>query len=499
MRFKSLTTRVIFILISLLIFAVGTLAVFNLKREQAQLVNSARESTELLLLTIERSIYNSMSIGNTEDVQIILQMVGQNHKLASVRIFHPQGIVLKSSDPREVGKPVEDQTYNLFINDRKEGMFTLAGQGEVLGMLKPIYNEESCHLCHGHRSRIIGVLNVNYSLRDTQKRLISATKLLAFSTIAIIAFLALAISLVMLKFVKKPLGRIVENMSRVEHGDLSVRMQAEGQDEVGKLIASFDSMVDKLDIAKQELEEFHFQQMERADRLASVGEMSAGIAHEIKNPLTAISSAITVIMEDFDSSDPRRQIVEEVLEQLNRLDKTVNDLLYFGKPADPEPMCADINALLKKTLSFSLQHRGGKNIERRLDLDEGLPLVYIDTKQMQQVFLNLILNAVQAMQDGGVLSIKTALVERDGKEWVQISVADTGSGIPPQILGKIFTPFFTTKAQGTGLGLAICHKLVTQHSGSLVVTSEDGKGTVFTIELPASDAYAAAGEQPQES
>jgi len=491
LKFRSLTTRVIVISITLLAFGIGLFAVYNLRRERSQLINSSRESAELLLNTIERSIYNSMRIGNTDDVQIILQMVGQTHRLAEVRIFHPQGIVLKSADPSEVGKAVNEQDYNLFINNRKEGIITLEGHGQVLGMLKPIYNEEACHVCHGRKARIIGVLDVNYSLADTQRRVIETTKVLAFSALAIICFLSVAISLVMLRFVKKPLGRIIENMSLVEHGDLTVRMQPHGADEVGKLISSFDSMVDKLDMAKRELEQFHFQQMERADRLASVGEMAAGIAHEIRNPLTGIASAISILKEDYEKEDPRRQIVEEVLEQISRLDKTVNDLLFFGKPASPELMYADINSILKKTLQFSMQHRGGKSITRNLELTEALPLVYVDPKQMQQVFLNLILNAVQAMQDGGVLTVSTSMLEVEEQPWIRVVVADTGPGIPQQILDKIFTPFFTTKAQGTGLGLAICHKLIQQHRGRINVSSETGKGTIFTIDLPALDAVGA--------
>ena len=368
MIFKSLTTRVIVISICLLTFGISVFAFVILRREQIQLINSARESSNLLLNTIERSIYNSMRIGNTEDVQIILEMVGQNQKLLSGRIFHPHGVVLKSSRPGEVGKPVDDRDYQLFLKNKKEGIFTLEGHGEVLGMLKPIYNDEQCHVCHGQKSRIIGLLNVNYSLVDTRQRIVDATKLFVFSTVAIIAFLSLAISLVMLKFVKKPLNLMAENMAKVEQGDLSVRMKPSGKDEIGRLIASFDSMVDRLDTAKQELDHYHFQQMERADRLASVGEMAAGIAHEIKNPLTGIAAAITIIKEDFSPSDPRNEIINEVLEQIKRLDKTVNDLLFFGKPTQPEPTCTDVNATLGKTLMFASQHRGGKNIEKRLEL-----------------------------------------------------------------------------------------------------------------------------------
>ena len=288
-------------------------------------------------------------------------------------------------------------------------------------------------------------------------------------------------------------------MAKVEAGDLSVRMTSHGKDEIGRLIVSFDSMVGRLDLAKKELETFHFQQMERADRLASVGEMAAGIAHEIKNPLTGIAAAITVIKEDFDPDDSRVSIMNEVLEQVSRLDKTVNDLLFFGKPTLTEPASTDINSALKKILVFAAQHRGGKNIERRLELADDLPPVYVDPKQIQQVFLNLFLNAVQAMQGGGTLTVQSALVKVDGFDMVQVKVTDTGQGIPLQILDKIFTPFFTTKAQGTGLGLAISHRLIEQQGGRLYVASEDGKGTTFTVELPAyrceEDGPGASGDQ----
>ncbi len=482
---KSLTTRVIFISIILLVFGIGSFAFLNLRREQTQLINSARTNTDLLLQTIERSIYNSMRIGNSEDTQAILEMVGQNRNLLGVRIFHPHGIILKSSRRDEVGKPVNYNDYRLFLNNRHEGIFDEPGLGEVLKMQKPIYNDLPCYPCHGSKIRIIGVLDVNYSLVDTRQQIVDATKLFVISTTAIILFLSASISALMLKFVRMPLNRIVENMARVEQGDLSVRMKEEQRsDEIGRLITSFDSMVDKLDTAKKELEQYHFQQMERADRLASVGEMAAGIAHEIKNPLTGIAAAITIIKEDFEPDDPRTEVVNEVLEQIKRLDKTVNDLLFFGKPAPPEPTFVNLNGILEKTLAFASQYKSGRNVEKRLELEATLPPVYVDPKQMQQVFLNLILNALQAMQNSGVLTIGTILYESGGLKWARISIADTGPGIPAQLLPKIFTPFFTTKAQGTGLGLAICHKLVTQHGGELNVMSEDGAGTVFTVDLP---------------
>lgn len=485
MIFKSLTSKVIVISIALLAFGISVFALLNLKRERAQLITSAREGSELLLQTIERSIYNSMRIGNTEETQSILEMVAQSQKLIAVRIFHPHGVVLKSSHPIEIGKPVDNDDYQLYLNNRYEGITYADQHGEVLRMIKPIYNTDQCHTCHGHKTKVIGVLNVNYSLAETKRRMFEVTQLFVFSTIATIAFLSISIAFVMFRLVRSPLNAMIEKMAKVEEGDLSVRITHAPKDEMGRLTNSFNSMIDRLDKAKKELDIYHFHQMERADRLASIGEMAAGIAHEIKNPLTGIASAITIISDDFSSSDPRKEILGEVLEQVKRMDKTVNDLLFFGKPTEPEPVCTDLNAVLRKTLIFASQHRGSKGgmIEKILDLQGDIPPVYVDPKQIQQVFLNLILNAIQAMQSGGVLTIKTALMQEGEQKWVTVSIADTGQGIPDQILGKIFTPFFTTKAQGTGLGLAICHKLVAQQGGIIRVESEDGKGTVFYIEL----------------
>lgn len=483
--FRSLTTRVIATTISLLVAGIFIYTIFNVRYQQEMLIDTARESTELLLHTVESSIYNTMHLGNVQDVGSILSMVGQHNQLVGVRIFHPHGVVLRSSIPSEVGTYANTNDYNIYQSPKNFSIFTVPPYGEVLGMIKPIYNEAACHACHGSKARVIGVLNINYSLNRTKMQMLDASRIFVFSSIAITVFLAFTISFLLLRFVKKPLDKIVNTMLIVEKGNFAVRIAYKGKDEIGRLIESFNTMVDRLDVAQKELEQLHFQQLERADRLASIGEMAAGIAHEIKNPLAGISAAVTIIKDDMPKDDPRGAILGEVVDQVTRLDKTVNDLLFFGKPSLPELTCVDINIILTTTLKFASQHRGGANIERRIELQDDLPPVYADNKQMQQVFLNIILNAYQAMPSGGVLGITSSLISRNGIEYVQVDISDTGSGIPLQILGKIFTPFYTTKAQGTGLGLPICNKLVKLHKGDIRVTSDDKKGTVFTVELPA--------------
>jgi hypothetical protein len=223
--------------------------------------------------------------------------------------------------------------------------------------------------------------------------------------------------------------------------------------------------------------------------------MSAGIAHEIKNPLAAISGAISVLYEDFDKDDPRREVVTKVLEQIARLDKAATDLLFFGRPGKPSFEFVDTNDLLNKTMFFVSQHPEAKNIHQNKEFTRNLPPVWVDAKQLQQVFFNIIINAIQAMQDGGTLLMQTDLIEDREKQVVRVMIGDSGPGIKPEVLEKIFTPFFTTKTQGTGLGLAICRQLIEQQGGTIDIKSRVGEGTRVLINLPvSSDAVSVKSE-----
>ena len=484
MFFKSLISRIIILNILLLVIGVGSFSLLHLQREQSHLINSTRTDAEVILATIENSIFNSMKAGKSSDVQAILEMVGQSHNIANVRIFHPNGIILKSSRPEEIGTKLEGMEYLLYQNAQQSQVFSNQGE-DVLGMVKPIVAEEVCFRCHGHGRKVIGVLNLNFSLAQTEKNLRASSQYYILSAVVITLLLAFGVSFILLRFVKRPIGFLVEKMARVEEGDLSVRMNPRYHDEIGRLMVSFNSMVSNLSSARKEVERLHLNQMERADRLASIGEMATGLAHEIRNPLAGISGAISVLADDFPSEDPRREIVKEVLDQIVRLDKTVHDLLYFGRPGKPEMTLQDMNALIRKTVFFIAQHPAAKKVQVEKELMRELPPVLVDEKQLQQVFLNIFLNAFQEMAGGGILTVQTELANVIDYPFVRILITDSGKGISPEDLDKIFTPFFTTKTQGTGLGLPICRQLIEQQNGRIRVESKVGEGTTFIIELPA--------------
>ncbi|PLX86223.1 MAG: histidine kinase [Desulfuromonas sp.] len=482
--FKSVISRVILLNIILLALGIGILSLFHLHREQSHQIAATQNSARLLLATIEKSIFNSMRLGNSAEVQAILELVGHSHALEGVRIFSPSGQILKSADPDEIGHWVSPQDFSLFQQNAKEGVFQSKNGPRVLSMVRPIVSDKRCFKCHGQGRKVIGVLNMNFSLREMYSQLREISQMFVISTLAIIVLLAAGMSYIMIRLLRRPLERITSCMWKVEEGDLTVRMTPKNNDEVGRLMLGFNAMVGNLELAQTELQNCHYQQMERADRLASIGEMAAGLAHEIKNPLAGISGAISVLADDYTADDPRSEVFSQIQDQIGRLDKTVTDLLYFGRPGQPEFSYADLNSLLKQTLLFVAQHPEARNIGRVEELTKNLSPVWVDQKQIQQVLLNVCINALQAMDGSGMLSVETKTVEHDGKAWVRAEIRDNGPGMAPAVLEQIFTPFFTTKTQGTGLGLPICRQLMENNNGTLQVESHLGRGSCFILELP---------------
>jgi len=223
------------------------------------------------------------------------------------------------------------------------------------------------------------------------------------------------------------------------------------------------------------------EQLIRADRLAAMGELTAGVAHEVRNPLGIIRASVQ-LMEDAECGGERVSEAAAVIKQeIDRLDRVIKALLDFGRPAQPAMRPVEVRQVLQDVALFSRTFASRGRVEIVEEYGEGVPEVMADPEQLKQVFVNLISNAVQAMSDGGTLTISTGT---DGG-FVFVRFTDDGPGIPAEILGKVFDPFVSTRDEGTGLGLTIAHRIVDDHDGHIDVTSEQGAGTVFTVWLPA--------------
>ena len=297
----------------------------------------------------------------------------------------------------------------------------------------------------------------------------------------------------MIRLVDRPVARLMRAMTEVERGDLTVRARSGARDELGRLTESFNSMVEKLAAARAEIESYHGQRLARAERLATLGELAASLAHEIKNPLAGIGGAVQVMGEELPDDHPRKAIMREVLAQVYRLDRTVRDLLALARPSRPEVAPCDVHQVLDRTLILLAENPEAKEVRVVRAYQPGIPALGADSKQLGQVFLNLILNAVQAMPEGGQITIRTALRDADGADGeahrgkgriLEIAVSDTGPGIPPEAIEDIFTPFVSTKRRGTGLGLSVSRRIVEEHGGWITAESPSGEGATFRVCLP---------------
>lgn len=284
--------------------------------------------------------------------------------------------------------------------------------------------------------------------------------------------------------ISRVLTHLIGAAQRMAEGNLEQEIAVHTGDEFEELASALNHMTVNLKRSKADLEQMHQKQLSRADRLASLGELASRIAHEIKNPLAGISGVVQIFYEN-PSKEYTEKLLQSILKQINRLDKIVDDILHYSSSPPLEFKPVEMNKLLEKTLFWILPSSQESKIKIEKDFAADLPWVKADLNQLEQVFLNILINAVQAMPGEGKLRVRTRLIEgARGRQEVVVSIEDTGVGMTEEVLNNAFTPFFTTKHRGTGLGLAIAHQIIEQHYGSIAATSEPLKGSTFTVTLP---------------
>jgi len=238
--------------------------------------------------------------------------------------------------------------------------------------------------------------------------------------------------------------------------------------------------VQQLRETREEIERLHHTQMSRAEHLATLGELATGLAHEIRNPLAGIAGVIEIIGRDLPQSSPARAVVKEVRQEIGRINHIVTDLLQTARPHPPQVRKSDLNTTVEHAVMLGRQQALSKSIKITLQKDASLPPVEHDSDQIHQLMLNLLLNALQAIDVNGEVRVT---VKAQG-EMAAVEVADNGRGIAAEHLPNIFRPFYTTKGDGTGLGLSLARRIVEDHHGRIDVTSVLGQGTTFAVVLP---------------
>jgi len=506
----------------------GTLAIFalfgqltvELQRREARdlIITSADRVTDI----IRRSTRYQMLHNDREALYQVIRDIGSEPGIVRVRIFNQSGQISVSTDAEEVGKVVDKsgeacyachaQSQPLTKLNRPDRARTFTDSGKrVLGVIRPIENEQSCWsaACHAHpeSQKILGVIDANLSLEAVDAQTAEHRALL-LRWMAVVIVLALIVSLAFIwTVVHRPVNELMAGTRRVADGDLDYRLEVRSADELGELAHEFNLMTEQLAdahakiLARAETLEEHVErktkELERtqtvligSEKYASLGKLAATVAHEVNNPLFGILTYARLSRKELEKSglpEDRMQSIDEQLQVIERESRRcgeiMRNLLTFARQAPPRRENARLEELVERAVKLVRHQLELQSITLETTYDKDLPGVFCDPNQIQQAVLVLLVNAYEAMQNGGSLEVGTAK-SAEGK--VAIRVKDTGGGIPASVLESIFEPFFTTKdhQHRTGLGLAVARSIIERHEGAIEVDTEPGKGTEFRIVLP---------------
>ena len=535
----SLTQKLVLPLIALVVLLAAFSGVVRVRAVEQGYHETMILGADQLSRSLVSATWHAMLADDRQSAYATMQTVAQQQGISRIRIFNKEGRIMFSTAP-EAGSMVDKNAEACVLchasaqplvrveTPSRARVFSAPDGHRRLGMITPIYNEPSCSTaaCHAHprRQNVLGVLDVALDLdpvdrrvQETRGRILLTT---AIEALLVSVFVALFVGF----FVTRPIHRLIEANVAVGRMDLEHAVEIDSSRELWDLTRSFNTMRDRLgeamaglNRASQELEakveerteqlrQAH-QRLVQADRLASLGQLAASVAHEINNPLSGVLN-YSVLMGRILKEDgvPPERVAEfrgylgRVSEQTARAGRIVSDLLSFSRRSKPQRTPADLGAIVRGTVSLVSHKMRLSGIEADMRLDPALPAVPCDASQIQQVVLNLVMNAAEAKRSPGRGHVVVTTRRSEDGHAVLLEVADDGPGIPRENLDRIFDPFFTTKEEGKslGLGLSVVYGIVESHGGTIDVHSVVGQGTTFSVSLPLAvdNGHPAAGDGP---
>ena len=508
--------------IAVVIFATITgLTLLSLRAQEEFLVAEAVRGASLFGDSIRSSTHDQMLRGEKGQAYRAMESVGALEGIEKVRLFNKEGKITYSTDRKEAGSFVDkiaESCYACHAAGRPIARLSTANRARiyrshdghrVLGMVTPIHNEEPCSTaaCHAHPASqsVLGVVDIGISLEEIDRR----TARLALRTILLAAAAALVLASItafsLRRLVLRPVRDMVAATRRIERGHLKEKVPVHALDELGFLSRSFNEMTVSLRdsrLSRHELLETLERQVEertaalrsaqsqlvRSERLASLGQLSASIAHEIDEPLRRILDAVRRLARVLETGAPDEAARAECLRELEEIahdsergSAVVSNLLDFARerPLDLHPV--EAHAALDEALAAAAVRIEALGITVRKELSPPA-VVLADFARLRQSFVNVLLNACDAMPKGGTLTLSSRIFPEERR--VELAVADTGAGIPAELLPRIFDPFVTTREGGSGLGLSVVLGIVERHGGTVTAESGPGPGATFRIRLP---------------
>ena len=500
-------------------------AVFSFRSTQDQFLGCARADLQRSSGLIQRATHDGMLLNRLDEVQTVIERLAEAPDLAAIRVYDKRGTIVLSAREEEVGRRIGvDVEPCLSCHSVGEPFSTarlerirlppIGGGEEVLRHLTVIHNEASCAApgCHARpeEASVLGVLDVEMSMAPLEEAVRSSRRQLVGATLALLLIAGAVTAIFIRRMIQRPIGELYAGTQRIAGGDLQTRIEVRGRHELARLAAAFNRMAEDLGDAQSELKEWSqrledkvvakTEELQRAQRqvlhmekMASLGKLSATVAHELNNPLSGVLTYARLVQRELGGQPIDDGVRAEVMRYLGVIDKEcsrcgdiVRNLLLFARRSGAEMAPVDLNEIVDRSLMLVHHHLEMSGV--RLDTEPlaGDSRIVADAGQLQQALVALLVNAVEAMagpgQEEGELTVR---LSGDAEE-VRIDVGDTGVGIPPEVLPQIFEPFFSTKEKesGVGLGLAVVYGIVHRHGGTITAESEPGRGTIFHLRLP---------------
>lgn len=510
-----------------LIIAIGLLMVFLtlifwyaiLTKQEKDISSIAVRYGGSFINFTKESIRNSMLNVQREETQRVLDTLSTPEGVRNVRIYDHQGRIIFSSDQRTdqlVDKSSvactgchsdPEKSSALLPAPRKWAVYKDERGHRTLHVVDQISNESSCYTaaCHVHpeHQRILGFVDAQLSLAFLDEALLKQRLAITAYVVMFVLGVSLFLGLIIYKIVSKPVSKLVHGMEKVAGGDLTYSVPIKSEDEMGVLARTFNSMINDLKVARdqrekwtqtleaeiakktEEIQKTH-QSLVQTEKLASLGRMAAGVAHEINNPLTGVVTFAHLLKKRFPAESSEAQDINIIIEQADRCSKIIRNLLTFARATPSEKGKVSINDVINRTVFMVQNQEKFHHIKFDIALENDQFIIIGDPSQFQQIFLNMFINATDAMNERGKITVATRRITDNGRPSVEIEFTDEGSGIKEEDLPKLFEPFFTTKpvGKGTGLGLSVSHGIVKHLGGNIKVKSVVGKGTSFFVRLP---------------
>ncbi len=510
----------VFIILSALSIFVSYLQLSSQLENYEQMVTDCGMRTSEL---IRASTRHSMLLNQNEATYNIIRTIARQEAIEKIRIYNKEGTIIFSADDSEINTTVDMEheacymchVQNTIIHEpstqERRRIFTDNNGMRLLGFVTAIKNEESCYTssCHFHDQddTILGTLDVIISLEETDKKIEQQKSSMITESIAVTLFLAFAIGIFIWIFVHVPVNKLIIGTKEISSGNLDYKINTTTNDEIGSLGQSFNKMTGDLNAAKKEITEWSDELENRVnqktkelkntqerilqiEKMASLGQLSATVAHELNNPMAGILTYSKLIQKKINAVDMELQKKESILKSLKMIESEsersgsiVKNLLLFSRKEKTEIRQHSINAIIESSLLLITHHLKLNNIELQKNLQSDIPKIFVDENQIKQALIAIFVNAVEAMENVGILKIMTHY--KSAERSVYIHIQDNGKGISLEDQKRIFEPFFTTKnaVKGVGLGLSVVYGIIRNHNGLVQVESKINEGTTFIIKL----------------